>query len=138
MVVHQGRGRRGAAVVELALILPVWMLLVLACVDFGRVASVNIALTNAARAGAAHAAMTPDVAGNINQEVEQVARAEAGQQTGFDTARLTTVTTATVEPTGLRRVRVEATYDSFETLVPWPGVPQRVKLVRAVEMRAIR
>jgi Flp pilus assembly protein TadG len=122
----------------LALILPVWMLLVLACVDFGRVAVVNITLTNAARAGAAYAVMNPDIAGDLQQKVEQAARAEAEQQPGFDPARLTTVTTATVEPTGLRRVRVEATYDSFETLVPWPGVPHRVKMVRAVEMRAIR
>jgi Flp pilus assembly protein TadG len=47
------RRRRGAAAAELAMILPLMLILVLGCVDFGRFAYSYIAVTNAARAGAA-------------------------------------------------------------------------------------
>jgi len=42
----------GAAAVEMAVIMPVLLLLVLGCIDFGRFVSCFIAVTNAARAGA--------------------------------------------------------------------------------------
>ena len=49
---RDGRARRGAAAVELAVIMPVFLLLTLGFVDFGRFAYAYIAVTNAARAGA--------------------------------------------------------------------------------------
>ena len=51
------RHRRGAAAVEFAVILPLLVTIVLGCVDFGRFAYNYIALTNAARAGAAFGCM---------------------------------------------------------------------------------
>jgi Flp pilus assembly protein TadG len=47
---QDNRSRRGAAAVEFALILPLLVTLVLACVDFGQFAYNYIAVTNAARA----------------------------------------------------------------------------------------
>ena len=44
--------RSGAVAVELALILPLLVLIVLGAVDFGRFANTYIAVTNACRAGA--------------------------------------------------------------------------------------
>ena len=56
-----GRGgsdpRRGAAIVEAAILLPFVCLLALGCVDFGRCLYHHIALANAVRAGGAHAIM---------------------------------------------------------------------------------
>jgi Flp pilus assembly protein TadG len=49
----------GQAVVEFALIIPVFMLLLLVAVDFGRVFFTYIQLNNAAREGAAYAALNP-------------------------------------------------------------------------------
>ena len=55
---HATRGSKwkprdsGAAVVEMAITLPVLILLIMGCIDFGRFACVWIAVTNAARAGA--------------------------------------------------------------------------------------
>ena len=46
------RSRRGAAVTELAIITPVFLLTVLGCIDCGRFVNASIAVTNAARAGA--------------------------------------------------------------------------------------
>ncbi len=49
---HQKAGRRGAAAVELAVVLPVLIFCSMAAVDFARVAYVQVALQNCARNGA--------------------------------------------------------------------------------------
>jgi PKD repeat protein len=54
-----GRGRRGQALVELALLLPVMLLLLVAAADLGRIFYARIAVTNAARAGALEAGRHP-------------------------------------------------------------------------------
>jgi Flp pilus assembly protein TadG len=133
--------RRAAAATELALLLPVLLLMLLGAVDFGRFAYSSIAVTNAARAGGAYAIMnpfTPSTKAAWMARVEQAARTEMTGQTGFVATDLTVTTTPLpVEPTGLRRVRVEASYP-FRTLVDWPGIPSEVTLRPAVEMRVIR
>jgi Flp pilus assembly protein TadG len=53
------RWRRGQALVEMALILPLLMLLLLMAIDFGRIFFSYIEITNAAREGAAYAALFP-------------------------------------------------------------------------------
>lgn len=54
------RSRRGQALVELALLLPLLLILVLGAIDFGRVFLGWVALQNAARVGANFAATHPD------------------------------------------------------------------------------
>jgi hypothetical protein len=49
---REGRFRRGAAATELAIIMPVFLLLALGSFDCGRFVNTSIAVTNAARAGA--------------------------------------------------------------------------------------
>ena len=56
----RGHPSRGQAVVEFALILPVFLLLLLIAVDFGRLFFTYIQLNNTAREGAAYAAAQPD------------------------------------------------------------------------------
>src|ERR1700678_3640138 len=51
--------RRGSSATELALILPLFVTIVLGCVDFARFAYSDIALSNAVRAGAAWAMLNP-------------------------------------------------------------------------------
>jgi len=50
---------RGQAVAELAILLPVLVLIVLGCLDLGRVFSVWLTLSNATREGARYAASNP-------------------------------------------------------------------------------
>ena len=55
---HSPRQReRGQALVELALVLPILLLVLMAIVDFGRVFHGHLAVTNAAREGARRAAV---------------------------------------------------------------------------------
>ena len=49
------RDRRGMAAAEMAAVAPVLLLVVMACVDFGRAISQNIELNHAVRAGAQYA-----------------------------------------------------------------------------------
>src|SRR5436305_7172214 len=53
---HLRTGSRGQSLVEFALVLPLFLIFVAACLDLGRVFYANISLTNAAREGAMQAA----------------------------------------------------------------------------------
>lgn len=138
---RRGGRRRGASAAELAFILPVLMLIVLGCVDFGRFAYHQVAVTNAARAGAGYAVMNPFLAGGRatwEAKVQEAARNEMANQTGSSPSKLTTTVEQVVDASGQRRVRVVAIYSSFETAVSWPGVPGRTTLRGEVVMPVIR
>src|SRR5262245_24073887 len=54
-----GHARRGSAAVELALILPLFLLMTFGAIDFGRFAARAIAVDNGARAGAGYGIIHP-------------------------------------------------------------------------------
>jgi Flp pilus assembly protein TadG len=62
----QQKKRRGAVIVEMALTLPIFFMVVLGIVEFGRAMMVSQLLTNAAREGARLAILS----GNTNEDVE--------------------------------------------------------------------
>jgi Flp pilus assembly protein TadG len=133
--------------VELALILPFFVTIALGCVDFGRFSYTYIAVTNAARAGAAWEMMNPP--GNManpsagwKNRVTQACTDEMSGMPGFQSSNLTvTVATPTAEGGGTWRFQVAASYP-FQTLVNWqfPGfqLANNMTLQRSVTMRGIR
>jgi Flp pilus assembly protein TadG len=136
-------GRRGAAAVEFAIVLPLFLTIVLGCIDFGRFAYSYIAVANAARAGAGTGMMqrvTAATAANwqslvqqaVTEEMEQVMISDAA-----DPADLQVSATHVVETSGLSRVSVVVVYP-FETVVPWPLIPDSIQLRQSVVMRVIR
>lgn len=138
--VSRPRRRQGAAAAEFAIALPLLVLLVLGCVDFGRFAYNYIAVTNAARAGAAFGIMNPYLPSGEaawRAQILQKARDEMAGQTDYTSSDLTATTTVTLDPNGIRRVRVECTCP-FQTIVPWPALPSTITLRRAVVMPSIR
>lgn len=64
------RNDRGAAAVELALLLPVLMLLVMGIVDFGIVFHQQVSLSGAAREGARYYALHNDLAGAAARAID--------------------------------------------------------------------
>lgn len=100
-----GRRRTGAAMVEMALTLPIFFLVVLGIIEFGRAFMVEQVVTNAAREGARHAVL-PGVttaaaqqkarehlaAGNLNVPQATV----TVTPTDLSTARAGTTVTVTV------------------------------------------
>ncbi|WP_372624363.1 TadE/TadG family type IV pilus assembly protein [Falsiroseomonas sp.] len=80
------RGRRGVAAVELAIAAPVFILLLMAVIDFGRAIDQTIRLENAARAGAQYGLVFPDDTAGIEARVRN---ALAGWSDVTPTAPLT-------------------------------------------------
>src|SRR5947208_11809070 len=98
------------------------MPLVLGIVDFGRFAYNYIAVTNAARAGAAYGMMnnyTSSTLTNWTTGITQAAKDELTQQVGSSNLSNVTVTvTPSTDTNGMRRVRVQVSYP-FTTIVNW-------------------
>jgi Flp pilus assembly protein TadG len=141
---RRGRGRRGAAAVEFALILPVLMTLILGCIDFGRFAYSYVAVANAARAGGVSAMMnnfTATTKSTWTTNVATAAKAEMNSQTGYNPANLTVTTTTSQDANGLIRAQVTASYP-FNTIVRWNwvglGLPSSFNVQRQIEVRLIR
>src|SRR5271166_4212590 len=89
---HPGCLRRGAAAGELAMVLPVLVMIVLSCVDFGQFAYNYIALGNAVRAGAASGMMWTPPPSNMAAWQTSIVTAvsnEMSLQPGFVPANLT-------------------------------------------------
>ena len=65
--IHRGQKRRGAAALEMAIVLGLLILLVFGIIEMGRAIMVNQVITNAAREGARRAVIT----GATNTQVER-------------------------------------------------------------------
>jgi Flp pilus assembly protein TadG len=82
------RDEHGQSLVEIALTLPILLLIVLGTVDIGRTFSFKLAITNAAREAAIHAARNPSV---TLADVCQRARTELGVGSAGDPCNNTPV-----------------------------------------------
>ncbi|HEY3966320.1 MAG TPA: TadE family protein [Planctomycetaceae bacterium] len=137
MPIANPRTRCGAAAVELAVVLPVLMLLALGCVDLGRAAALNIALSNAARVGAEYGAThryTSFTLASWQSQVKQEVTAEMQSVRGFDGSNLSTSIQTTTDATGILRITVTASYP-FQTVTSWPGLPHDFSILLSVTDR---
>jgi len=136
--------RRGAALMEFGLVLPILVVVVFGVIDFARFAHSYIAITNAARAGADFGSLNPfteatrenwqtQVQARVAMEMASTISADGNTNTGA----LKVTVTRIAELNGMWRVRVEASYP-FRMLISWPGLPAQTELKRVVEMRGIR
>lgn len=82
-ILKRGKGERGQAIVEFALVLPLLLILLFGVIDFGRALQTYITVNNASREGARLGAINPDA------DIEGKVREAAGE---FDTADLTVAT----------------------------------------------
>ncbi len=93
--VRGDRRRTGQALVEFAIILPVFLFLMLMAIDFGRLFFSYIQISNAAREGAAYAAGDPTGTAKISAHAQQETSSQAQ---GGESAIV--VTTACADPAG--------------------------------------
>lgn len=132
--------RKGAAAVECAIVLPVCVTLMLGCTDFARSLHAQIALANAARAGADYAATHrchPDRFETWMTTVKQTVQEEAATIPAFSASHLTTEVMMESDDTGEYIVALTAEYN-FETAVSWPGLPDQLTLRTHIAMRQYR
>lgn len=125
----QGARRRGAAVVELAVLLPLLVFLLLIAVDFARVFYFSLTLTNCARAGALYASDPAIQSESPFASTEAAALADATNLTPQPTISQS----SGVDAVGRSFVEVSAAY-SFATITGFPGIPSSLSLKRTVRL----
>jgi Flp pilus assembly protein TadG len=138
--------RRGTSLIEMAIMIPVLLLMCCGTMDFARIMYAGIAIANSARAGVQFGALAPgnsgDMAGMVQATLNDAA--DLGVSNVTATARnFCACTTGSGEvpcssncsgitPSGY--VSVTASY-TFNPLVPYPGIPQAVVVGRTAKMR---
>ncbi len=120
--------RDGQALTELAIVLPLLIILVLGVVDFGRLFYAFQSVESAAAAGAQFGCLNTSNAGNTGA-IQSNALAQA-----TDITNLFPTVSSSVSGSNLS-VTVSAT---FTTLINWPGMPHSVPLQRTVNMRILQ
>jgi Flp pilus assembly protein TadG len=121
--------RRGAAVVELAVLLPLLCFLFVAGVDFARVYYHQITVANAASSGALYGARD-DFRAADTEGIKQAALADAKNLTPAPTVTSVTGLDALEHPC----VNVTVTW-TFSTVSRYPFIPSTIELSRTVQMR---
>lgn len=121
--------RQGAAVVELAVMLPLLVFLFVIAVDFARVYYFSLTLTNCARAGALYASDPATADESAFDSYEEAALADA---TNLNPPPELSQTSGT-DASGRTYVEVTAEY-TFSTVTVFPGVPSEMNLRRSVRM----
>lgn len=114
MILRYIRNRRGQAMVEMALILPLFLLLLIGMLEFGLILHDYITVAEAARAGARAAAVGKD-----NTTIENAAKNAAP---GLDKTKLTITITPAAKAS--RTVDSAATVTvTYPVEVPVPAIP---------------
>ena len=138
----------GSAIIEMALLFPLLVLMLCGTMDFARAFYAGIAVASAARAGVQFGALSPSNAGKLTS-MNAAAVADASGQglttvtpvsrtycTGAASTTEVSCTSATVCGTAVPSGYVETTVAyTFNTIVPYPGIPQSVVLTRVARLR---
>ena len=141
------RDEAGASLVELALVLPLFMLLTFGAVDFGRAFYLAIEVAGAARAGASYGSQNPNDTTGIQTSAQNAAPnvpdlSVATPTYGCECADGTNYSAScSVTPScsgGLNYVyRVNVTVTgTYTPLVRWPGIPSSMTLSNSASMRS--
>lgn len=126
---RQKRSRRGVAVVELAVLLPILTLLFVVAIDYARVFYFAVTVGGAARNGALYARDKVLAAESPFTSTTEAALADAKGLSPTPTVASKTGTDEKGQP----YVEVTVTY-TFTTLTNYPLVPSTVTLARTVRM----
>ncbi len=124
--------RRGAAVVELAILLPLLAFLFVISVDYARLFYFSVTVTNAARNGALWACDSTGAMQSPYKTLYDAAVADAG-----NLSPAPTVTSAYgTDSGGNNYVEVTVSW-TFKTITQYPVVPSTVNLAKTIRMRII-
>jgi len=122
--------RRGAAAVELAILLPFLAFMFVIAVDWARIFYYSVTITNYARQGALYGSDPIAMTQSPYTSIQQAALAD-----GPTLSPQPTVTSSNgIDGSGNSYVAVTVSWP-FSTLTNFPGVPSQVNLSRTVQMR---
>ena len=135
----------GVAAVELAMALPLLVLVAIGVADFGRLYFTSIAVANATRAGAYYGAQNTVTSGNFTA-IEQATRNDAADlgTIGVTSSRFckcpdgtSPACTGSCASYGGPEVFVSVTATkSYSFLIAYPGLPPSVSITRSAVFRA--
>jgi Flp pilus assembly protein TadG len=136
------RNRRGSALIEFALVVPMFLLVCLAGVDLGRAFNAAMMLTGATRSALEYAGVNANTASNTAQ-ITSIITTGTGNAAGVNVSIAQYCMCSIGGPqvacsntcTGkLVYVQITAT-EPFQTLAAWPWVPQPLNLTRSATIR---
>jgi Flp pilus assembly protein TadG len=141
----------GSSLVELALVIPILLLIVFGAVDFGHAFYVNLELVNAAHAGAEYGSLNPTLTGSITTAAMQSApnlhltasavTVQSGcvcsDGTAYHDQGSCSPAPACPNATLVNRVQVTTT-TTYHTLVPWGVIPSSFKWSSTATIRGNR
>ena len=122
--------RRGVAVVELAILLPVMVFLLLVGIDYCRLFYFSQVVCNCTRNGAMYATDPYSTAASPYASLEEAAKADADS----DVQSQLTVTSTTGTDTYGSYTQVSVSYP-FSTLTSYPWLPKTVTITRTAQVR---
>jgi Flp pilus assembly protein TadG len=137
---HDRREDTGQALVELALVLPIFILLLVGAVEVGYLAYASIEVANAARAGVAYAAQNHTTASDItnitlaakndvSQDLENLSVTVSQSCSCSDGTAITCATAASCLSPAIINESVQVqTSASVNTVFHFPGIPSSVTL----------
>jgi Flp pilus assembly protein TadG len=122
-----GRHRRGQALVELALILPVILLLVIGMLEFARVWNLHQVMTDAAREGARRAVLANVI---MDQDSVRAAMWRHIAQFGYDPAHSSIMSGTTITPMANwkvsgQNITVQLSLPYRFWILPWQEITMR-------------
>ena len=140
------RQQSGTVSVEMAAMLPILILLTLGAVDLGRLFYVTVTVANAARAGVSYGSLNKQRSKNLDKshefghaDADSVQGGVAVNATRFcecsDGSSVDCETGTCDEGSKSIYVRVRA-WKTYQTLLPYPGIPNSVAMVRDAYMQA--
>jgi Flp pilus assembly protein TadG len=142
------RGEHGASLVEMALLLPMFMLLLFVAIDLGRAFYLVIEIAGAARAAAIYGSRNPtDTTGMSNAakydapDVPNLSvgtptyGCECSDGTNYSAGSTCGTTPTCSSTTQVYRVNVTVTA-TYKPLIPWPGLPSSMPFSSSASMRS--
>jgi Flp pilus assembly protein TadG len=139
------QSQAGIATAEMAVLTPLLLFMFLATADFGRVFYTAITLAHAARAGAQYGSFSLAKSGNTagmnqaaTQEAQNIGAITVTSQRfcKCSTGGTVNCVTGTCGAYGPPQVFVQTTAGkTFQTVVPYPGIPSPLSLSRTAIMR---
>ena len=123
--------RRGAALVELVVILPLLAFILVAAADFARAFHDLVTITDCSRNGSLYAAQNPTMTGSAYQS--GIAASAMAGSTNLGTTPAVTTASGSL---GTQNSYMDVTVSNpFQTLGVYPGIPGQVTISRTIRMR---
>lgn len=129
------RSELGQSIVEIALSVPVLLVLLIGALDGARALLATVVLTSAAMAGAQHGALSSANAAD-SAGIAGVVREEAAS-IGATSTNPTVATSTGTDAYGEKYVSVTATF-TWTSLVAYPGLPSSVLITRSATLQVRR